>query len=110
MRVALHDFTDLIAMTTIEFPNEALHSPDPAQIGALLYAGHAVTLRLVVVPFYLPRENKHNPARTFAAIPADKDTSDLVRFVFGADYPTIPPQHRPQAVRMIREALKMGEA
>lgn len=110
MRIALYDFSALVALTTIEFPDEELMSTTPWKKEIELRPGVLVTVSLIAYWFYLPLENKPNPKRTYAAMAAGPKSSALVRTVFFDEpHDDIPVQHKPQAVRAIREAFRMGD-
>lgn len=110
MRVALYHFSDLSALTTIEFPPAMLTSPAPAEWTVRVNADIVLTIRCIACLHWMPRENKHNPARTYTAMPADSSSAAAVMVGLGHSHPKIPPQLLPQAARAVREAMKMGDA
>lgn len=112
MRIALYDFARLSALTTIEFPDTELVSPMPWKLEVTVNADIVLELKLISCLIFLPLEMKHNAQRTYVSMPAGPVTAALVRFAVypGTELEQIPPQHRPAAVRAIREALKMGDA
>lgn len=112
MRIALYDFATLRALTTIEFPDAELASPKPWQCEIKVNADLVLAINLQAVLIWMPLDGK-GPSRTYAAIAAGAKSAEMCRLPFFPEKTTldeIPPQLRPQAGRMIRDALKMGDA
>lgn len=115
MRIALYDFSLLTAITTIEYPDAMVMSPDPAAWKIEFKDEVVLEPKLICLGLTMPRENKHNFGRAYVAMPAGAISSAICRAPFFANawehelLAKVPAQLRPELSRLIRKTMGMGE-